>query len=284
MAMFSPTEKRNLTKLLSCAASPIDVNQVVASQEEASLEAVTREEAIPEAANQEQVLTLDGLHGFLFGLAITPDSIEPSEWLPVIFGEGGPQLVDRKAEERLLGHLSSASSRITQENQDGVLSFPFGDPIKAKEVHRIKDWTDGLYLAIGQRPEIWAKRYTDNAKSSVPYEAVSEITSCFSVIMGISDPEKITEFIQRSQGKDSELVKNTAEFLARLFVLLPKAVAKIQKHGNAIRDVLIVPCADRPVGPVGAVGSGEPRRVEKVGRNEPCPCGSGGKYKKCCGK
>ena len=29
----------------------------------------------------------------------------------------------------------------------------------------------------------------------------------------------------------------------------------------------------------------QPRRVEeKVGRNDPCPCGSGKKYKKCCGK
>jgi SEC-C motif domain protein len=27
----------------------------------------------------------------------------------------------------------------------------------------------------------------------------------------------------------------------------------------------------------------KPIRVEKVGRNEPCPCGSGKKYKKCCG-
>ncbi|MGC2855745.1 YchJ family protein [Novispirillum sp. DQ9] len=26
-----------------------------------------------------------------------------------------------------------------------------------------------------------------------------------------------------------------------------------------------------------------PRRVQKVGRNDPCPCGSGKKYKKCCG-
>jgi SEC-C motif-containing protein len=26
-----------------------------------------------------------------------------------------------------------------------------------------------------------------------------------------------------------------------------------------------------------------PRRVEKVGRNDPCPCGSGKKFKKCCG-
>ncbi|OEJ64642.1 YchJ family protein [Magnetovibrio blakemorei] len=27
----------------------------------------------------------------------------------------------------------------------------------------------------------------------------------------------------------------------------------------------------------------EPRRVDKVGRNDPCPCGSGKKFKKCCG-
>jgi uncharacterized protein len=28
----------------------------------------------------------------------------------------------------------------------------------------------------------------------------------------------------------------------------------------------------------------EPRRsIPKVGRNDPCPCGSGKKYKKCCG-
>lgn len=26
------------------------------------------------------------------------------------------------------------------------------------------------------------------------------------------------------------------------------------------------------------------REASKVGRNDPCPCGSGKKYKKCCGK
>jgi preprotein translocase subunit SecA len=26
------------------------------------------------------------------------------------------------------------------------------------------------------------------------------------------------------------------------------------------------------------------KRATKVGRNEPCPCGSGKKYKKCCGR
>ena len=37
-----------------------------------------------------------------------------------------------------------------------------------------------------------------------------------------------------------------------------------------------------------AAGGGDqpsPRKAEKkVGRNQPCPCGSGKKYKNCCGK
>ena len=31
-------------------------------------------------------------------------------------------------------------------------------------------------------------------------------------------------------------------------------------------------------------GSKTVRNTEKVGRNDPCPCGSGKKYKKCCGQ
>jgi preprotein translocase subunit SecA len=37
---------------------------------------------------------------------------------------------------------------------------------------------------------------------------------------------------------------------------------------------------------LGAIEPQEPyvREQPKIGRNEPCPCGSGKKYKKCCGK
>jgi len=36
----------------------------------------------------------------------------------------------------------------------------------------------------------------------------------------------------------------------------------------------------------GVIENNEPYRREepKIGRNDPCPCGSGKKYKKCCGK
>jgi uncharacterized protein YecA (UPF0149 family) len=43
----------------------------------------------------------------------------------------------------------------------------------------------------------------------------------------------------------------------------------------------------RPLIPSGYTapdGGGGLHRTEKVGRNDPCPCGSGKKYKKCCGQ
>ena len=33
---------------------------------------------------------------------------------------------------------------------------------------------------------------------------------------------------------------------------------------------------------MGGQAPAAPRRVRRVGRNEPCPCGSGKKYKRCC--
>ena len=34
----------------------------------------------------------------------------------------------------------------------------------------------------------------------------------------------------------------------------------------------------------GDIKNNETIKVEKIGRNEPCPCGSGRKYKHCCGR
>ncbi|MBI1260302.1 MAG: YchJ family protein [Rhizobiales bacterium] len=35
---------------------------------------------------------------------------------------------------------------------------------------------------------------------------------------------------------------------------------------------------------VDGIMGARPRKVEKIGRNDPCSCGSGKKYKKCCGQ
>ena len=47
---------------------------------------------------------------------------------------------------------------------------------------------------------------------------------------------------------------------------------------EAIRSDLLKQLVDiKPPAP-------RPEKQKKVGRNDPCPCGSGKKYKKCCGR
>lgn len=49
-------------------------------------------------------------------------------------------------------------------------------------------------------------------------------------------------------------------------------------HVDASMDALMSKWPRRPPAPIALLATGAP----KVGRNEPCPCGSGKKYKKCC--
>jgi len=63
------------------------------------------------------------------------------------------------------------------------------------------------------------------------------------------------------------------EFQAGLRPVGPEGIAKHISPAQAVLEE-----TRAPQQPVAAVRTGE-----KVGRNDPCPCGSGKKYKKCCG-
>ncbi len=54
-------------------------------------------------------------------------------------------------------------------------------------------------------------------------------------------------------------------------------------HGRGIPESAAVSVPKGRVRRDGAVKTEPVRKAEKIGRNDPCPCGSGKKYKKCCG-
>ena len=66
--------------------------------------------------------------------------------------------------------------------------------------------------------------------------------------------------------------------------------AEMDEHGiydrtKAVFDYFGFPFdSEPPPGPVVNVAPQLGRRTATIGRNDPCPCGSGKKWKKCCGK
>ena len=55
------------------------------------------------------------------------------------------------------------------------------------------------------------------------------------------------------------------------------------KRDQEIKRERVAKATGESVGGDGTVKK-QPRRVQKIGRNDPCPCGSGKKYKNCCGR
>ncbi len=84
--------------------------------------------------------------------------------------------------------------------------------------------------------------------------------------------------IRRIEGGGEEDAKGTVEFVAT-YTMGKKTtnhheIAEFKKKGDVWYFVDGTTVAQEPF----------VRDTPKVGRNDPCPCGSGKKYKKCCGR
>ncbi|MFO0566746.1 MAG: YchJ family metal-binding protein [Polyangiaceae bacterium] len=81
-----------------------------------------------------------------------------------------------------------------------------------------------------------------------------------------------------TEGGGAEDTTGTVEFVAKYKVknvtLEHRERAKFEKHGGKWLFADAEPIAGPPVKHEGP----------RIGRNDPCTCGSGKKYKKCCGK
>ena len=247
MALFTAYQKKNLTELLA------------------------------HAVNKDRVLTLTALHGFLFGLAITPEPILPNEWLPAIFGNEMLDIADQKEGGRLFTHLFSAYNKVIESHNAGTLSFPYDIPkLKGKDVPSVREWCYGFFSAIMLRSNIW--RLNKVVEGISPKDDVIDVTTCTAIVIGVAIPEKILDLFKLSKVQALFADKKPAELEALLFSLLPTAITSMQKFAHAVKSGLTVPKPCKVMRPA------EPLIATKIGRNSPCPCGSGQKYKKCCGK
>jgi len=233
--LFPATEKKNLARLLALATDP------------------------------EEALNLESLHGFLFGLAITPDLVKPSEWLPFVFGEEMLTFTDGKKSEQLLETLFNVHDRLIDEREAGRLGFPFNyDKLALEEMPRVQDWAFGLFLALGMRPDVWGLRDGQYERMLERQEGAAWAAA---VVSTVGLPETLDEAAEADGYAATD--EETGRIYMSMFDQLPDAVATLLEHAGKRRHLRLVPQA--------------PLRVEKTGRNDPCPCGSGKKYKKCCG-
>jgi uncharacterized protein len=225
-------------------------------------------------SDSDEALTLMELEGYLFGLAITPDVIVPSEWLSSVFGGEMPAFDSMKQAETLTGVLMNAYNHFCAENSNDNLFFPFeGKELTADSVGDRFEWAYGFHRAIMLRPGLWAPKEMGHGLTDEQYH---DVMMSHAVLIGLNDPDEIPrlfiDMLERLNIDPHDQIQARASLLSQLHhavaVLQWYGTFKGKEHKESLEHLNNV-CS--------------PARSEKIGRNEPCPCGSGKKYKKCCG-
>lgn len=225
------------------------------------------------ATEPDESLTYDAMRGFLFGLAMTPDMVMPSEWLPMVFGEEMITFDSEEQGQHLLHTLMRVANDLTLRFQEATLKFPFDMENLANpdDLLPIQEWVYGLNEALYLRPDCWSR---DDASKQPFTDEQEEILSALATIKVIANPKQACNFFDTQYEEE----KNREErLLASLFIILPAAVDSLLAHASILEQERQKRLRTRSFG-----NPQVKRRTPKVGRNDLCPCNSGKKYKKCC--
>jgi uncharacterized protein len=177
--------------------------------------------------------------------------VPPSEYLPEVFGESG-QFERFDEANHVLGlimrHWNSIAA--TLESGDVHLPILFED---SNGTCRGNDWARGFMRGVEMRRGSWADLITNDEHGG----------AMIPVLMLYHEHDENPEL------RPGQIApERREEIIVQMAAGLVKAYRYFRKRSQP--------------GP-GIYAVGPSRPAARVGRNDHCPCGSGKKYKRCCG-
>jgi len=203
----------------------------------------------------DECMDISSLDGFLTCLAIGPETVMPSKWLPEIWGESSSdEMVWDSMEEtnHIMGLILSYFNSIVQVFTTNPKSFEplfYTKKIGDQEIDIIDEWCYGFMQGVGLTFDSW--------KPMIDSDGERDMLSPI--------------FLHGTKEGNEELARNvkTSKVEHEKWVaLIPLTVIEIHKFWLPYRK---------------SVHQSTHKAIKyAVGRNDPCPCGSGKKFKKCC--
>jgi len=214
-------------------------------------------------ATDNSIVSVSELDGFLTAIVSGPDMIMPSEWLPEIWG-GSDQMPNWESQEevtRFMGLIMSImhdNAEVLMEQPEEFQALFLVDMLEEEPVDVVSLWCCGYMRGIGMRAQNWLM---------LPEDLQAHF-SCIALFGSEEGEEILGDF----SDEDVDALKQEIEPAARaLHAYWLEQRAHLAPGSGALHP-----------GPKAQVLPFV-RPQPKTGPNEPCPCGSGKKFKKCCG-
>lgn len=207
------------------------------------------------------ISNVEALDGFLTALVICPELVKPSEYLKVITGaetkDRGLVFESAAEAERFFELLMRHWNMINDTLRRGEIYVPMLTEDEAGVAHG-NDWANGFIKGTHLRYLPWKKVINSDARGG-PFVPIFVLAHEHDPDPSLRPYKKPISPEQREQ-------------------LLAGMIAGVKQLYDDFED-------ERKKWSASAVGLEAFRNsAPKVGRNETCPCGSGKKFKKCCGQ
>jgi uncharacterized protein len=200
----------------------------------------------------------EALDGFFAALACCPDMVMPSEYLPVIqrgeTEDGDLNFANMEEASRFMAlvsqHWNHVNHQLTEE--EVYLPLILGDERGNREGGN--DWAKGFITGTHLRHDIWSELIEDEEHGGpiIPIMALAYENHPDPEMRPFKEPIDDEQRQELMISSAAGVMQMHAYFLSQRDAYLPETKPFI-------------------------------RTGQKIGRNAPCPCGSGLKYKKCCG-
>ena len=202
-----------------------------------------------------QAMNIEQLDGFFAALIAGPDVVPPSEYLPEVFGgemSDTCEFAGLAEANDILGLIMRHWNGIAATLRKGNVYLPvmLDDD---KGVCRGNDWSHGFMRGVEMRRESWAELILDEEQGGWMIPVLT---------------------LYHEHDEDPELRPGRIEPEKREEIIMQLAAGIVGAYRYFRED------RQHAASPNRSESHGHPT---KVGRNDQCPCGSGRKYKRCCG-
>lgn len=218
-------------------------------------------------------LSISEIYGLLCGALAGPNVVMPSKITPMIFGEEGGDFQSIEEAKEVMGNLMSLWNIIAGWKPE---SEPFFYPeseypkTDAGLKQRVNDnlcfidyFIKGLDLSVTDENDF----SEDGLQAFESLGKANALLTKYAELIEMKDEEGDKEF-ERTIDSIDKLEGLADDCIARITIGLKEArmrfVEEMRRFSNTPEEMYEA-------------------RSTKISRNEPCPCGSGKKYKKCCG-
>lgn len=207
--------------------------------------------------------TLHEIYGLFYGCAAAPTMVMPSRFLPLIFDPQAAELGSEQEVKAFLDRLMMLWNRIAAWDPHGK-DFLFPPTKYPTTVHGLLTRSEDLvafvhYFIKGLDTGGMDERYFSD-------EVTAALGDLADLTGGLG---KYIEQVEIADDVSEKALREGMELVGGLEPIAANCIGRVHKGLRTSR--------------LGGYAPSSPAKSLKIGRNEPCPCGSGRKLKRCCG-